>query len=349
MVFPSDNSNRFSAVDEAVDYKAGDEFKAVEIRHTQNVAEHLPGLLPQHLADLRKSGLTDATIKAAGIVSEFSLMKVKALLDTKQFAQRCLPVLVFPYKDAEGRNGYCRIKPDHPRTSGGKLVKYESPRGQPNQIYIPPGVADVLPDATRELLIIEGEKKALAGNQAGFATIGLVGVNGYKPKGKVTLLPALERIAWNGRPVFIVFDSDIATNPDVQAAESQLAALVKSRGAVVRVVRLPEGETGPDGKPVKVGLDDFLVACQARGLNLAGEMRKLLDAAEEPEKPVGGTIKRAATEIDPVPKAAAFLGTTEKDGVPRLRYWRGTWLYWRQGAYLELPPSEVPRPACRLS
>ena len=298
-------------------------------------------LLPHHLADLHKSGLTDATIKAAGVYSEDSLPKVKALLETKRFAQRCLPVLVFPFTDGEGRNGYCRVKPDNPRISGRKPVKYESPRGQPNQPYFPPGVREVLPDASRELLVTEGEKKALAATQAGFPCVGLVGVNGFKPKDRVTLLPAVERIAWNGRPVFIAYDSDIATKPDVQAAESQLAALLKSRGAVVKVVRLPEDETGSDGKPVKVGLDDFLVACAAGGLNLAGELRALLKAAEEPSPPEGGSMKQAASTIDPVPQAEAFLASSERDGVPRLRFWRGTWLYWRGGAYREIPPSEV--------
>ena len=146
--------------------------------------DHVPGLLPQHLADLRKSGLTDDTIRAAEIVSEFDVTRVKALLDTKQFAQRCLPVLVFPYKDAEGRNGYCRVKPDHPRTSGGKLVKYESPRGQPNQIYLPPGVADVLADATRELLITEGEKKALAATASGVSVHRACGGQRLQAKGQ---------------------------------------------------------------------------------------------------------------------------------------------------------------------
>ena len=249
-------------------------------------------------------------------------------------------MLVFPFTDDQGRNGYCRVKPDHPRRSKGKPIKYESPHGQPNQPYIPPGVREVLPDAKAELLLTEGEKKSLASTQAGFPCIGLVGVNGFKPRGKMTLLPALERIAWNARPVFIVFDSDIATNPDVQAAESQLAALLKSCGAIVKVVRLPEGEPGADGKPVKVGLDDFLVACASKGLNLAGE-RKLLNAAEEPEEVDGGTLKQPAGAIDAVPEAADYLASTELDGVPRLRFWRGTWLGWRHGAYREIPPSEV--------
>ena len=301
----------------------------------------MTNILPQHLADLRKSGLTDATITAAALFSETSVAKVKALLDTKAFSSRCLPCLVFPFTDAEGRNGYCRIRPDHPRQSGGKPVKYESPRGQPNQVYLPPGVPGVLEDASRELLLTEGEKKALAATQAGFPTIGLVGVFGWKAGKKETLLPALERIAWKGRHVFIVFDSDIATKPEVQDAESRLAAHLKARGAIVKVVRLPQGEPGPDGKPVKVGLDDWLVACQANGLDLPEQVRKLLDGAEEPTPPDGGKLKQAATEIDSVPEAATFIKLSEKDGVPRLRFWRGTWLLWRHGAYREVPPSEV--------
>jgi putative DNA primase/helicase len=66
-----------------------------------------------------------------------------------------------------------------------------------------------------------------------------------------------------------------------------------------------------------------------------------LDQAEEPAPVDGGTMKQSASEIDAVPEAAAFLAQTERDGVPRLRFWRGTWLDWRQGAYRELPPSEV--------
>ena len=93
-----------------------------------------PGILPHHLADLRRSGLSDAIIKASRVFSEVSLPKVKALLETKSFPSRCLPALVFPFADAEGRNGYCRLRVDHPRTSGGKAVRYESPRGQANQI-----------------------------------------------------------------------------------------------------------------------------------------------------------------------------------------------------------------------
>ena len=127
----------------------------------------------------------------------------------------------------------------------------------------------------------------------------------------------------------------------MQDAESRLAAHLKQRGAIVKAVRLPAGEPGPDGKPTKMGLDDFLVACQAKGLEPAGELRKLLNAAEDPTPPDAGSMKQPASTIDAVSDAVAFLAATEREGVPRLRFWRGTWLYWRNGAYRETPPSEV--------
>jgi len=298
-------------------------------------------LLPHHYAELRRSGLTAETIQAAGIYSETAATKVAALLDSKNFPPRCLPAMVFPFRNSDGRNGYCRIRPDHPRTSGGKPVKYESPRGQPNQVYLPPRVAEVLSDPTCELLITEGERKALAAMQAGFPCIGLVGVFGWKQGNKETLLPALERIAWHGRNVRIVFDSDIADKPEVQDAENRLAAHLTNRGAIVKAVRIPPGKPGANGKPEKVGLDDFLVSAVAKGLNPAGELRRLLDHAEDPKPPEGGQLKQRASEIDAVPEAAAFLAATERDGVPQLRFHRGGWWNYRAGAYREMQPSEV--------
>ena len=168
-----------------------------------DIAESLHGIFPHHLAELRRSGLTDATIRAAQIQSQADCNALAAILGWRKYRKAMGAALVFPYTDDQGRNGYTRIKPDRPRKDrNGKPIKYESPRGQPNQVYIPPGVADALPDAHRELLLTEGEKKALAAMQAGFPCLGLVGVFGWAEKNQVALLPALERVAWNGRRVF---------------------------------------------------------------------------------------------------------------------------------------------------
>lgn len=80
-----------------------------------------------------------------------------------------------------------------------------------------------------------------------------------KPQGERQLIDALASIPWQGRPVYICFDSDAATNPGVRRAEVHLAEVLARHGAIVKVVRLPAGDPGPDGTPAKVGLDDFLV------------------------------------------------------------------------------------------
>ncbi len=297
-------------------------------------ADSLPGLLPHHLAELRNSGLSDATISAAGIYSEDNYERLASLLNWGRVSKRMAPALVFPFVNAEGQNGYSRIKPDTPRKLGGKPIKYESPRGRSNEIYLPPGVAEVLNRGDAELLLTEGEKKALKATQEGFPCIGLVGVYGWKDGKSERLLPPLERIKWRDRQVRIVFDSDAANNPNVREAQARLAKLLVDGGAVVRVAQLPSG-IDSDGKPVKVGLDDFLVAHGSEAL------RKLLGAAQEPEPLDSVEMKVAASELDFSTEAKEFLSASQLDGVFPLRFWRGTWWYWRDGCYREIANSEV--------
>jgi putative DNA primase/helicase len=291
--------------------------------------------LPHHVKHLRQSGLTNDTILAAGIYSETSPDKLAVLLNWRKPFKRMAPAIVFPFVGADGRNGYSRIRPDTPRTIKQKPIKYESPRGEPNRIYLPPGVAEKLDDASCELLVTEGEKKSLAATQFGFPCIGLVGVYGWKPKGEEKLLPELERVKWQGRHVRIVFDSDITEKSDVALAESKLAKHLQDRGANVRCVRLPDGPADESGEPTKSGLDDFLVA------HGAGELRKLLDGAAEPEPLEGADVKQDASNIEPAREVQEFLQERTTDGLSRLRYWRGEFCYWRGGRYMETPTSEV--------
>ena len=296
--------------------------------------DHPPGLLRHHLAELRKSGLSNKTITAAGIYSEDDPQHLAELLNRVQVVKKLAPAIVYPFFGAKGQNGYSRIKPDTPRIYNDKAVKYESPRGRSNEIYLPPGVADVLERADVELLITEGEKKALKANQEGFPCIGLVGVYGWKDGKRERLLPALEWVAWEGRPVWIVFDSDGTDNPQVRNAEARLALLLANHGSMVRVVRLPAG-TDSDGKPVKVGLDDFLVAHGSEAL------QKLLDEAEDPEPVDMVAVKVAAGELDPGTEAKNYLETTRLDETYGLRFWQGAWWKWEDGRYRELAESEV--------
>ena len=66
-------------------------------------------------------------------------------------------------------------------------------------------------------MITEGEKKAAKADQEGFPCIGLVGVWGWQqartrdnPDAARELIPDLAAVAWQGRTVFLVYDSDLA-------------------------------------------------------------------------------------------------------------------------------------------
>ena len=287
-------------------------------------------LLPNHLTDLRKSGLTDETIGAAGIYSESDHQKLAALLNRRSWPRDYGPGLVFPFHDETGAVVLTRIKPDHPPIKREKLAKYLQPSGVPVRVYVPVEINGALQDVERVLLVTEGEKKALAGVQAGFATIGLTGVDCWHIKKSSALIPDLERIAWAGRPVFLAFDSDAVTNENIQTNERLLAATLQARGATVKIVRLPPG---PDG--AKVGLDDFLVA------NDATELHKLLETAEDPDPVDAGKIKLPANQLDPAEEAGGALEKSKINGLLRLRLWRGTFHTWKAGAYRERDNQEV--------
>src|SRR5262245_1190883 len=259
-------------------------------------------LTSAHLADLRKSGLSDPTIAAACLHTESDPQRIAVALHWKGPAANLGLCLAFPFFNAAGKQiAYTRFKPDQPRSSNGtptvepKKVKYESPRGMGGHVYF--RTLQILRAALAHpqapIIITEGEKKALKGSQEGFATVGLVGVAGWskkrekdkggKPIGARELLADLDAVSWAVRPVFIAFDSDAATKIGVKLEERVLAAALQKRGAVVKVVRLPISNAGD-----KVGLDDFLVA---QG---SGELRKLLVNAPAFEPSPNGTAVRTA-------------------------------------------------------
>ena len=297
------------------------------------VAEPGRPLHANHLADLRASGLSDETIQAAGLYSETDLARLTRILGWN-VPRKLSPSLVFPYFGIDGANGYCRVKPDDPRVCQGKPIKYESPKGRPNQAYLPPGNRCRLEDGQEMLLITEGEKKSLALDQAGFVTVGLVGVWGWKVARQQRLLPELETLPWRGREVRIVFDSDVRHNPDVLNAETMLAAILRRAGACVRVVRLPDGPADEDGNPTKLGVDDYIVANDIKAF------RQLLDAAEAPAEPDSVQMRRPANSLDPCTEVQSFLRLREEGGSP-LRHWRGSWYQYGSGYYAELTDDDV--------
>ncbi len=240
-----------------------------------------PMVLPHHLADLRKSGLSDTTIATCGFSSITSELEARAILRWQGSTSQLLPALCIPFLDRHGeRTGFARLKPDYPRTKSknGKkaVVKYEQPLGVPIRPYFPSMAWALIDDATQPLLYVEGEKKAAKAAQEGFACVGLTGVDCWsiprkrdaagKPLGRRELLPDLAALPHANREVFIVFDTEAncTTRENVARAAKALALALYRAGATVRVVRLPDSKDG-----AKVGLDDYLrehTADDLRGL-----------------------------------------------------------------------------------
>ena len=208
-----------------------------------------------HLRELVKSGISYADAVNAGIQSESDPDRIMKILNWDRRPNGLGNCLVFTYQNPKGRrNGYCRVKPNHLRTSRGKVVKYEAPRGKDNRAYFPPATIPNLDDTSVPLFITEGEKKALSMSIAGYASIGIAGVDCWGKKGE--LIPDLRQLNWKDRKVYIVFDFDAksTTQKHVNNAIRRLSDALQREGAEVLVVRLPPG---PDGG--KQGIDDLLV------------------------------------------------------------------------------------------
>jgi hypothetical protein len=206
-------------------------------------------LVDAHRDELRASGLTDETIARAGIFSAPE-RQTREVLGYGAGAG-----LVFPYRSLNGSASYARVKLDNPGADG---KRYRSPAKQPNRLYVPALLeAAILADTSTPLWLTEGEKKALKACQEGLSCLALPGVWSWRMRDREDRsipIPDLDHVAWNGRLVYVVFDSDLATNPRVKDAEAALARELSGRGAHVLAVRLPGG---PNGQ--KVGLDDYLL------------------------------------------------------------------------------------------
>jgi Domain of unknown function (DUF3854)/Family of unknown function (DUF5906) len=190
---------------------------------------------------------------------------------------------MIPYFDLEGRaTKFWRYrylestKQGFEKLTSKKDMRYAQPGRTLNELYLPPiaGTNWKLLAANPELplIITEGELKAACATKSGFPTIGLGGVWCFKSNNaRMPLLPMFREFNWKDRVVYICYDSDAVTNPQVMTAENALARELTMLGASPFIVRIPFLEK--DNK--KIGLDDFLVEEGVEAL------RELLDNAAE--------------------------------------------------------------------
>jgi Domain of unknown function (DUF3854) len=201
-------------------------------------------LHPDHLADLRRSGLTDDTIRTMGVYS-VTPTDLSRILGAS-LAAKVKTVLAFPYPGTD----FTRYKlfppvPDR----GGKLRRYFQPKGSKPELYCLPLAQEAIRDPVGAVLITEGEKKAAAAEQAGYACIGLGGVWNWSQNGH--LIDALDTIKWSDRPVLWVPDADVWGHDDLLLAVYSFAKELEFKGAQITVAKLPAATKG---------LDDYFVA-----------------------------------------------------------------------------------------
>jgi hypothetical protein len=244
------------------------------------------------LAKLRSCGLTAETVRENGLYTSNDSAELARILNCSRECQSCLGGLVIPYRGLDGKvNCFARVRPHIPRVRNGKRIKYEQPKGAPLRAYFPAASLPLIRDGETQILITEGEWKALALAQLGLAAIGIGGVDCWGKDGE--LIADLAAIDWTGRDVGIVFDYDPKpeTRRNVASAMRRLAKALRAAGAkAVYNIDLPPG---PDGG--KQGVDDFLCAAGSDGASL-------FDALIERAEPVLSepTVTNNVIKITPV-------------------------------------------------
>lgn len=190
-------------------------------------------------------------------------------------------------------DGYVRIRLDEPE--GG--MKYVSPRRGGCRLYVPPG-ADL---AAPEVVITEGELKALCAAARGINCVAVAGIDSWRQRGPLgERLPEAEALLgrlrrdWRGQTAVLVYDSDIGPSHERYDAFPRLAEQLYRLGAdLVKVVTLPPLDAAPGEK---VGLDDFVLKYERAGEDGAERLRALLGPAP-PWLPVGDGARPFAERI----------------------------------------------------
>lgn len=157
----------------------------------------------------------------------------------------------FRYLEQPARNGWAAVTTH-------KELRYTQPALKPRVYFCPlfPWARFFDRKGPQLLYITEGELKAACACKAGFPTVALGGVWNFRSADAgQPLIPDLDGLDLKDWAVYIVYDSDAVTNPDVLKAENSLARQLLKVNARPHVLRLPAL-----GKGKKTGLDDYLVA-----------------------------------------------------------------------------------------
>ena len=197
------------------------------------------GLAPEHLADLRKSTITDETIRAQHIMSVPPAMFGRLLgFDVPDV--RSMMLLPFLASGA-GFIGHVRVK-IFPELKGKDChsTKYLQPRGSSPRLYFVTCCMDSVLRGDGPVWFVEGEKKALSVGQLGLSAVGFSGAEGWHRSGTRTLLEDFDAIQLWRREAELLPDGDVRSNVNVADAMRRFSAALRDRGARPRIRMLPE-------------------------------------------------------------------------------------------------------------
>lgn len=243
----------------------------------------LEGVSEKHRADLTASGiaLQVAQARQYATVSKESHAAMYLENGWKNLASQLEngDALEVPLWTVNGTTLFPQLKPDAPRPVRGQhkdvVPKYVTPNDEGLRVDVNPLIRERI-GGREPLWITEGCKKADSAVSRRLCCVALLGVFGWRGRNKlggVTVLADWESVNLKERDVFLCFDSDAVTKPQVKAAQRRLATFLTSKGARVHIVTL---RPGPNG--AKTGLDDHFV----RGGDVKGLVALSKPFAEAP-------------------------------------------------------------------
>jgi hypothetical protein len=191
-------------------------------------------VFPEHLTDLRNSGLADETIERQRLVSVPHRM-IRALLGFHP--PQVESAYLIPFPDPRGGwMNHVRVKVFPSYTDGnGRTVKYLGPRGVAPRLFFPLVTINAVVLGDAPVWLVEGAKKALAVSQLGLPTVGFEGIEGWHARRSIALLPDFGVIPLRERVVEILPDGDYRTNTNVRRGAHRLCDALWDRGARARI------------------------------------------------------------------------------------------------------------------
>lgn len=195
-------------------------------------------LHPDHLKDLKKSRLSDETIREAKIYS------VPPRDINKKLGMNYPDIeslMAFPYPSCDG---FERYKP-FPSLDG--KPKYLQKKDTGNHLYIPTKTQAILSDISIPIYVTEGEKKTLKAVQEGLFCIGVSGWWNWKNKGSDELISDFDLIRLDGRKIILIPDNDWQSlnnhgyGKNIKQAIYKLSKKLIERKARVFIKDLPAG------------------------------------------------------------------------------------------------------------